>query len=57
MRETWYYIIAEFRALGIRCVACGPEFWLAVTAICGLMCISMAVCCCVFGEGDRYDRR
>lgn len=30
MHETWYYIIAEFKALGLRCVAYGPEFWLVV---------------------------
>ena len=57
MRETWYYIIAEFRALGLKCVAYGPEFWLAVSAVCGLMCISMALCCFMFREGDKHDRR
>ena len=29
----WYWITAEFKALGLRCVAYGPEFWLAVAAI------------------------
>ena len=24
----WYWIAAEFKALGLRCVAYGPEFWL-----------------------------
>lgn len=24
------WIIAEFKALGLRCVAFGPEFWLVV---------------------------
>lgn len=24
----WYWITEEFKALGLRCVAHGPEFWL-----------------------------
>ena len=43
MRETWYYIIAEFRALGLHCVAHGPEFWLAITAIGGVAALSALV--------------
>ena len=36
-----HWIIAEFRALGWRCVAYGPEFWLAVAVICWI--ISVAI--------------
>lgn len=57
MRETWYYIIAEFRALGLRCVAYGPEFWLAIAAIGGVAVLGMIVSILVFGEDDKHDRR
>ena len=53
----WYWITAEFKALGLRCVAHGPEFWLGVTAICGAVCLSAAVCCFVFKESDKHERR
>ena len=43
MRETWYFIAAEFRALGLRCVAHGPEFWLAVAGIGFVAALSVAV--------------
>ena len=26
--SIWYWIMEEFKALGLRCVAYGPEFWL-----------------------------
>lgn len=41
--STWDYIIAEFRALGLRCVAYGPEFWLAIAAIGGVAALSAVV--------------
>lgn len=41
--STWEYIVAEFRALGLRCVAHGPEFWLAIAAICGVAALAMVV--------------
>ena len=31
--NLWYWITAEIKALGLRCVAHGPEFWLGVAAI------------------------
>ena len=31
-----YWITAEFKALGLRCVAYGPEFWLVVPLALGL---------------------
>lgn len=31
--SIWYWIAAEFRALGLYCVAHGPEFWLAAPII------------------------
>ena len=34
--STWDWIVAEFRALGLRCVAYGPEFWLVVPLALGL---------------------
>lgn len=41
MRETWYYIIAEFRALGLRCVAYGPEFWLIAPLAVGIVAVAV----------------
>ena len=41
MWETWYYIIAEFRALGLRCVVFGPEFWLVVPPALGVIFTAM----------------
>lgn len=32
----WYWITEEFKALGLRCVAHGPEFWLVVPLALGL---------------------
>lgn len=43
MREVWYYIIAEFKALGLYCVAHGPEFWLVVPLIVGVAVTVMLV--------------
>lgn len=43
MQETWYYIFAEFRALGLRCVAYGPEFWLVVPLALGVLVIAVIV--------------
>lgn len=31
--SIWYWIAAEFKALGLRCVAHGPEFWLVAPII------------------------
>ena len=53
MRETWYYIISEFKALGLRCVAIGPEFWLVVAAIAGAVMLGMVVSIIVFKGGKR----
>ena len=39
----WYWITAEFKALGLRCVAHGPEFWLAIAAIAGVAALCMIV--------------
>ena len=37
-----HWIIAEFRALGWRCVAYGPEFWLAVAVVCWVIAVGIA---------------
>ena len=42
-REFWAMAAAEFRALGWRCVAFGPEFWLAVAALCVALFLAVAV--------------
>ena len=34
MRTITAQIIAEIRALGLRCIVFGPEAWLAITAVC-----------------------
>ena len=39
----WYWITAEFKALGLRCVVYGPEFWLAIAAIAGVAALSAVV--------------
>ena len=39
----WYWIAEEFKALGLRCVAYGPEFWLAIAAIGGVAALSAVV--------------
>ena len=43
--SIWYWIAAEFKALGWYCVAYGPEFWLAVAVICWVVAILIA---CIF---------
>lgn len=30
MSEVWHYLIAEITALGWRCFALGPEFWVGI---------------------------
>ena len=30
MGEVWRYLIAELKALGLRCFALGPEFWAGI---------------------------
>ena len=42
-REFWATVAAEFRALGWRCAAYGPEFWLGVSALCGALILAGAV--------------
>ena len=37
----WYWITEEFKALGLRCVAHGPEFWLAVAVICWIISVGI----------------
>ena len=39
----WYWITAEFKALGLRCVAHGPEFWLGVAAMGFVTALAVAV--------------
>ena len=34
-------MIAEFKALGWRCVAHGPEAWLGIAAVCGVLCVGV----------------
>lgn len=40
--SIWYWIAAEFRALGLRCIAYGPEFWL-VAPIVGALLLAVIV--------------
>lgn len=39
--SLWYWISEEFRALGLRCVAYGPEFWLVVPLALGVAIMSV----------------
>jgi len=48
--NIWYYIAAEFKALGLRCVAFGPEFWLCVTALAGAAIVAVLVAVMIFKE-------
>lgn len=41
--SIWYWIAAEFRALGWYCVAHGPEFWLVAPAIVGAAALAVLV--------------
>jgi len=56
VQETWYYIVAEFKALGLRCIAYGPEFWLGVSALAGAGIVAVLAGLFVFGE-DENERR
>lgn len=38
----WYWITAEFKALGWYCVAHGPEFWL-VAPVAGALIVAVIV--------------
>ena len=49
MRDFWACVAAEFRALGWRCVAYGPEFWLGVAALCGVVALAIVVCVLLSG--------
>lgn len=37
-----HWIAAEFQALGWRCIAYGPEFWLATAVICWVIAVGIA---------------
>lgn len=54
MRETWYYIVAEFKALGLRCAAHGPEFWVIFPACVGALAVGVVIGYYAFrgGGGD-----
>lgn len=49
--SVMHWIAAEFRALGWRCVAFGPEFWL-VGPIAGAVIVAVIVGLIV----ERYDK-
>lgn len=57
MRETWYYIFAEFRALGLRCVFYGPEFWLVFPLGLGVIVAAVLVGRDILRGGRKRDRR
>lgn len=40
--SIWYWIAAEFKALGLYCVAHGPEFWL-VGPLAGALLVAVIV--------------
>ena len=49
----WYWITEEFKALGLRCVAYGPEFWLVVPLALGLIVIAVIVGRDICGGGRK----
>lgn len=48
--DFWEQVLAEFKALGRRCVAYGPEFWLAFAALCGSFAIATVISWIVFSN-------
>lgn len=48
--DFWEQVLAEFKALGWRCVAYGPEFWLAFAALCGSSAIATVISWIVFSN-------
>ncbi len=48
----WYWITAEFKALGLRCVAHGPEFWLVMPLALGLA-VGAVIAACDIWRGGR----
>lgn len=51
--ELWYWITEEFKALGLRCVAHGPEFWLVVPLALGFLISSVIVAFDVWRGGRK----
>lgn len=49
--NLWYWVSEEFKALGLRCVAHGPEFWLVVPLALGVLVIALIVARDIWG-GD-----
>lgn len=49
----WYWITEEFKALGLRCVAFGPEFWLVAPIMLGLIVIAVIVGRDICGGGRK----
>jgi hypothetical protein len=49
----WYWITAEFKALGLRCVAHGPEFWLVVPLALGLAAGVVIAACDIWRGGHK----
>ena len=43
-------VAAEFRALGWRCVAYGPEFWLVIPTLCGALVLAVVVGFLIFAN-------
>lgn len=51
--STWGYIIAEFQALGLYCVAHGPEFWLVVPLGVGVAIMAALAARDIWGGGKK----
>ena len=49
----WYWITAEFKALGLRCVAHGPEFWLVVPLALALAAGAVIAACDIWRGGRK----
>lgn len=56
MKEALRYLIEEIKALGWRCAAFGPEFWLAVAALAGACALALVIGYLVYRE-DEDERR
>lgn len=49
----WYWITEEFKALGLYCVAHGPEFWLVVPLGVGVAIMAALAARDIWGGGRK----
>ena len=50
LTQFWSQVLAEIKALGWRCVAYGPEAWLAIPTLCGALVLAAVVGFLIFAN-------